>query len=84
MKKRNEVLFMEDLELLKSKVNLLDYILTDAPASKVKRSGSTTQISPCPFCNGGIRTPHFTVYENSNSFNSFRMRLKRNKRRKHN
>lgn len=62
---------MQDIEEVKNKVNLLNYILSDAPTSKVKRSGTTTQISPCPFCNKGIKTPHFAVYEASNSFNSF-------------
>lgn len=62
---------MQDIEAIKDKVNLLDYILSDAPQSKIKRSGTTTQITPCPFCNKGIRTPHFAVYEASNSFNSF-------------
>lgn len=62
---------MQDIEELKNKVNLLNYILSDAPQSKVKRSGTSTQISPCPFCSKGIRTPHFAVYEASNSFNSF-------------
>ncbi len=62
---------MQDIEAVKNKVNLLNYILADAPQSKAKRSGTTTQISPCPFCNKGTRTPHFAVYEASNSFNSF-------------
>lgn len=62
---------MQNLEEVKNKINLLSYILADAPQSKAKRSGTTTQISPCPFCNKGIRSPHFAVYEASNSFNSF-------------
>lgn len=62
---------MQSIEQLKDKVNLLNYILSDAPQSKVKRSGTTTQISPCPFCNKGIRSPHFIVYDASNSFASF-------------
>ena len=62
---------MQDIEAVKNKVNLLNYILADAPQSKAKRSGTTTQISPCPFCSKGTRTPHFAVYEASNSFNSF-------------
>lgn len=62
---------MQNIEVVKDKINLLDYILADAPTSKVKRSGTTTQISPCPFCSKGTRTPHFVVYEASNSFSSF-------------
>lgn len=62
---------MQDLEDVKNKVNLLDYILKDNPTSRAKRTGTTTQISPCPFCSKGTRTPHFAVYEASNSFNSF-------------
>lgn len=62
---------MQDLEDIKNKVNLLSYILSDAPASRVKRSGTTTFLSPCPFCNKGIRSPHFAIYEASNSFSSF-------------
>ena len=62
---------MQDLEDIKNKIDLLSYILSDAPASKVKKSGITTFLSPCPFCNKGIKSPHFAVYENSNSFNSF-------------
>lgn len=62
---------MQDIEAVKDKINLLDYILADAPQSRAKQSGTTTQISPCPFCNKGKNTPHFVVYEASNSFSSF-------------
>lgn len=61
---------MQNIEVVKSKVNLLDYILSDAPQSRIKRSGTTTFLTPCPFCNKGIRTPHFQIYEQSNSFYS--------------
>lgn len=62
---------MDELEQLKNQVNLLSYITQRNPSCKVKRTGQTTQISPCPFCNKGIKSPHFTIYEHSNSFASF-------------
>ncbi len=62
---------MADIEALKQNTNLLNFILNDNPTCRAKRSGTTTQLSPCPFCNKGIKTPHFSVYEQSNSFATF-------------
>lgn len=62
---------MDELDQLKSQVNLLNYITQHNPSCKVRRVGINTQISPCPFCNKGVKSPHFTIYEQSNSFASF-------------
>lgn len=62
---------MQDIEQVKNKIKLLDYILSDAPQSRTKRIGKSLFLTPCPFCNQGIRSPHFYINEESNSFNSY-------------
>ena len=59
---------MEDLNELKQKVSLLDYIKQSA-IGKIERVGSNEyRLNPCPVCGS---KDHFTIYADSNSYSSF-------------
>ena len=59
---------MEDLNELKQKVSLLDYIKQSA-VGKIERVGSNEyRLNPCPVCGS---KDHFTIYADSNSYSSF-------------
>lgn len=59
---------MAELNELKSKVNLLDYIKSNAPGKVEKVGANQYRLNPCPICNG---KDHFTIYADSNSYSSF-------------
>lgn len=59
---------MEDLNELKQKVSLLDYIKQSA-TGKIGRVGNNEyRLNPCPVCGS---KDHFTIYADSNSYSSF-------------
>lgn len=59
---------MEDLNELKQKVSLLDYIKQSA-TGKIERVGNNEyRLNPCPVCGS---KDHFTIYADSNSYSSF-------------
>ena len=59
---------MEDLNELKQKVSLLDYIKQSAIGT-IERVGSNEyRLNPCPVCGS---KDHFTIYAYSNSYSSF-------------
>lgn len=59
---------MADLNELKSKVNIIDYI-RQSTIGKIERVGNNEyRANPCPVCNG---KDHFTIYADSNSYSSF-------------
>ena len=59
---------MEDLNELKQKVSLLDYIKQSA-IGKIERVGNNEyRLNPCPVCGS---KDHFTIYADSNSYSSF-------------
>ena len=59
---------MEDLNELKQKVSLLDYI-KQSETGKIERVGNNEyRLNPCPVCGS---KDHFTIYADSNSYSSF-------------
>ena len=59
---------MANLNELKNRINLLDYIKSNGN-ERVERVGTNEyRVNPCPICGG---KDHFTVYTESNSYSSF-------------
>lgn len=53
---------------IRDMVNMVDIVELAKQKHKLVRAGSTYRINPCPICNGN---DHFTIYPESNSYNSF-------------
>lgn len=59
---------MEDLNELKQKVSLLDYIKQSTTGKVEKVGNNEYRLNPCPVCGS---KDHFTIYADSNSYSSF-------------
>lgn len=59
---------MADLNELKAKINILDYIKQNNIGKIEKVGNHEYRLNPCPVCGG---KDHFTIYEDSNSYSSF-------------
>lgn len=59
---------MADLNDLKDRVNLLDYIKATGKYTVIPLNGNQCRLNPCPFCE---KKDHFTYYYDTNTYNSF-------------